>query len=365
MNFCWKQRIPPFPALHVMQFSSLPLLLATASVLIFSACKSGDGSDDPGLSIDYPAAYVVNGGDGTISVLNLATQKIAATIDLSGAAFPHHISLSPDQSTLAVAITGMDLSGGHQHHGSGATGPFKVLLIDATTGEIHHEIGTPELPHNAAFNAAGTELWVPQTSAPGRVIVYETINYTEIAAIAVGKKPAELTFSADGSRVFVANTESGTVSMIDPHAKTVVETIAVGNSPIGAWPASNGHMYVDNEISQTVHEIEVATGAITTVIELDFKTGFVAYHTPAQELWVSDATYGRIVYYRQEAGSWTEKGSIETGADPHGIAFSADGKMAYVINQRSDNVSIIDVGSHTKIKDVPVGSKPNGLVLKQ
>jgi YVTN family beta-propeller protein len=28
-------------------------------------------------------------------------------------------------------------------------------------------------------------------------------------------------------------------------------------------------------------------------------------------------------------------------------------------------VSVIDVASHSKVKDVPVGSKPNGLVLKQ
>jgi YVTN family beta-propeller protein len=348
-----------------MKLCSLVLPLVASGLLILSACKSADDQPDPGLTIDFPAAYIVNGGDATISVLHLGTQTVEATIDLQGASFPHHISLSPDRSTLAVAITGIDLSGGHQHHGSGSTGPYKVLLIDATTGEIHHEIGTPELPHNAAFNPAGTELWVPQTSAPGKVIVYETTNYTEVASIGVGKMPAELSFSADGSRVFVANSESGTVSMIDPGAKTVLATIAVGNVPLGAWPASNGYMYVDNEISQTVQEIEVATGAITAVVDLDFRTGYVAYHAAAQELWISDATYGNVVYYRREDGVWTEKGAIETGADPHAIAFSADQKTAYVVNQRSDNVSVIDVASHSKVKDVPVGSKPNGLVLKQ
>jgi YVTN family beta-propeller protein len=40
------------------------------------------------------------------------------------------------------------------------------------------------------------------------------------------------------------------------------------------------------------------------------------------------------------------------------------GNVAYVTNQGANNVSVINAQTHTKIKDIPVGHKPNGAVIK-
>lgn len=350
-----------------MKIKILAISLFAVSLGIIYSCKDHcehNGTCDDPLNINYPAAYIVNGGDGTVSVINLTDSKVDDKIGLNGATFPHHVYLSPDKSTLAVAITSTDLSGGHGGHGSG-TGDYKVQIIDAITGEIHHEIVTEHLPHNAVFNPSGSELWVSQSAAAGHVLVFKTSDYSKIAEIVVGKMPSEVTFSADGSMVFVANTDDGTVTMIDPAAKTVMQTIIVGQTPVGAWPGADGNMFVDNELDQTISVLNVATGTVTATISLGFKPGYAAYHLHHEELWVSDATNGKVTYYKSESGIWTKKGDFITGTGAHAIAFSSDNLSAYVTNQGAGNVSVIDIENHIKTKDIIVGSMPNGIVLKQ
>ena len=331
-----------------------------AALAIVASCRK----DKNGLNITHPAALVVNGADNNISVIDLTDDTKVYDISLNGATFPHHIYISPDKSKLAVAITNTDLSAGHGGHGSIA-GNFKVQVINAVTGVIEKEIALTRLPHNAVFNPSGTELWIPQADTPSTVVVYRTADWTKTNEITVGHLTSEVTFSADGSKVYAANTDEATVSVINPNTKMVLADIAVGLAPVGAWTAENGKMYADNETSKTVSEIDVATNAVTATIDLGFKPGYVAYSDHHSELWVSDADNGKAVFYKLVGGVWTKDGEVATGADAHAIAFNADGTKAYVTNQGAGTVSVISLATHTKTKDITVGSKPNGIVLKQ
>ena len=124
-------------------------------------------------------------------------------------------------------------------------------------------------------------------------------------------------------------------------------------------------MYVDNEISETISEISVSSMSVLSTIDLGFKPGYVAYHGGNDELWVSDATNGKVSYFTSVSGVWVIQGNIITGADAHAIAFTNDGNTAYVTNQGAGTVSVIDVTTHNIIQTINVGSKPNGIALKQ
>jgi YVTN family beta-propeller protein len=337
------------------------LFLACATVVFFNTCS---GDDEVKLNITHPAAFVVNGLGNSISVINLNDDTKVEDIGLNGAKYPHHIYLSPDKSKFAVAITGIDLSGGHSGHGGSGSG-YKVQIINSVTGIIEKEIALAKLPHNAVFSPNGSELWIPQSDTPSHVLIYNTTDWTKLKEITVGHMTSEVTFAADGSKAYAANTDEATVSVINPITKTVETDISVGATPVGAWPATNGKMYVDNETSKTVSEIDVATNLVTATINLGFKPGYVAYSDHHSELWVSDSDNGKAIYFKLIGGFWTKDGEIVTGVDAHAIVFNADGSKAYVTNQGANTVSVIDLSTHTKIKDIPVGNKPNGIVLKQ
>jgi YVTN family beta-propeller protein len=340
-------------------------------IVLISACNKhsmddmNHNSNHMMLNINYPAAYVVNGMSNNISVIKLDDLAVSATINLNGASFPHHIYINPSKTKLAVAITSTDLSGSHVGHNVSSFG-LKIQIIDVVTGNIDKEISLEKMPHNAIFNKNGNELWIGQMdTTQSQILVYETSDWELQKIIKVGKGLSEITFSEDGRLAFACNTIEGTVAIIDPISKQLKKTISVGKGPVGAWSASNGKMYVDNEVSQTISEISLADTNITATINLGFKPGYVSFNKKQNELWVSDATNGKVAYYSLIGEVWTLTGKIVTGTDAHAIAFNSEGTKAFVTNQGAGTVTVLDVDSHTVQKTIKVGEKPNGIVLRQ
>ncbi|MEZ0542748.1 YncE family protein [Fibrella arboris] len=359
------------------QTTGRALSIAAFLMLGLSACNMHDMSSmQPELNINYPAAYVVNAEGNSLSVIDLAGQQVKETISFGEASgghstmsmtdmvmWPHHIYLSPDGSKLGVGVPGMDLSAGHAGGTSGMTG--RVLVVDPKTGATTVNHQTPVMNHNAVFSPDGSEIWTSQMEDAGKVLVYNAATMALKNTIAVGMEPAEVTMSANGQYAFVANGMSNTVTVIKVADKSVTKTILVGDDPVGAWPGADGRMYVDNEKGQSISVIDVATLTVVETVKLGFTPGYAAYHATRNELWVSQAGKGtNVAIFERMNGSWMKMSEVQTGLDAHAIAFTKDGTTAYVTNQGAATVSVVDVAKRTKSKDIAVGKKPNGIVLK-
>lgn len=350
-------------------------LLLMLSVFSLTSCMKMDDSQ-PVLNVSYPAAYVVNGKSSTLSIINLNTNEVAnfiqLTVDLSGTAhsgggkflqYPHHIHLSPTKNQIAIAAPGIDLSEGHNTSTITHSGMAKIALIDAVKGVNVKLIDVPMMNHNAIFSPSGNEIWTSQIDHDGTILVYDANTYTLKNTIAVGKEPTEVTFSVDGLVAFVANGADNSVSAINPRTKVVLSTIAVGKNPVGAWTGVDNRMYVDNEDGQTVSIIDVKTLKVVETVQLGFMPGFAAFNGETKELWVTDPMAGKVHWWKQETiGTFGYAGAVATAAGAHAIAFK--GTTAYITNQEASSVSVVDGLKHEKIKDIIVGQKPNGIVLK-
>jgi len=342
--------------------------IAAVSFTTLSSCNKDDKGDMPmDKNIDYPAAYVVNGESATVSIIKLSDNTVSETFDIMNSSgnmimWPHHIYSHQDH--LTIGVPGMDLSAGHTGGMAGMKG--RILILDAKKGTILKDIETPAMNHNAVYSPDGTEIWTTQMAMDGKVLVYDATTYAVKNTISVGEDPAEVTFSMDGTKAYVCNGGSGTVSVISPSAKTVVATLTVGDDPVGAWPAGNGKMYVDNEASQTISVIDVATNTVSETVSLGFMPGFAAHNASKNELWVTDPMNGKVHYWTWDnaMSMWMHAGVFNTGAGAHAIVFTQDGNTAYGTNQESNTVSVINVSSHAVTKTLNVGKKPNGLVIK-
>lgn len=324
-------------------------------------------------NINYPAAYVVNGESNTVSVIKLSDNTVAETIDLAmGSAgmtgmmmWPHHIYQRPTASgtQLAIAMPGMDLSAGHTGSAAGMKG--RIMVVDAMKGAMIKDLEVPVMNHNAVFSPDGSELWTSQMN-DGKVLVLDATTYNIKNTITVGMEPAEVTFSADGSKAYVANGGSDNVTVINPVTKAIIATIAVGDNPVAAWVGYDGKMYVDNEDGQTVSVIDVASNSVVQTINLGFMPGSVAHNILKKEIWVTDPDNGKVHYWNWNTAqnAWLHGGVFDAGAGAHATAFANDGNTAYVTNQLAQSVSVINVTAHAKIKDIAVGKKPNGIIIK-
>lgn len=346
-----------------------------STVVAVPACRKHkmDGmNDDMEKNITYPAAYVVNGESNTLSVIKLSDNTVTETIELMSTMgngmtmWPHHIyhHANANMHQLAIAMPGMDLSAGHAGSMAGMKG--RIMVVDAVKGTIVKDLEVPAMNHNAVFSPDGTEIWTSQMGMNGKVLVLDATNYSVKNTVTVGKEPAEVTFSADGSKAYVANGGDDNVMVIDPATKGVLATLPVGDNPVAAWVGYDGKMYVDNEDGQSVSVIDVATNTVTETIALGFMPGSVTHNPLKKELWVTDPENGKVHYWKRDAGMnrWMHGGVFNAGAGAHAVAFTNDGNTAYVTNQMAASVSVIAVSNHARIKDITVGKKPNGIVIK-
>lgn len=342
----------------------IKFILSLLAVFIFSCTREVAVSE----KIDYPAAYVVNGEDASLSVIKLSTGEVTKTISMMNHGgshsimWPHHIYHyeGPDHHKLAVAVPGMDLS---QGHAGGMTHGGKIAVLDGVSGEITSVVNLHKMNHNAIFTPDGSEIWTALMSHSGKVYIYDAVTLAAKDSIAVGKDPAEVTFSPNFTKAYVCNGGDNSVTVINPATKSVITTLQVGANPVGAWPSLIGKMFVDNEDGKSISVIDIASNSVVATIPLGFKPGIAAYDATSSELWVTDATNGKVVFFKNSGGdNWAKQGEIATGADAHGIGFY--GTTAYVTNQGANTVSIIDVPTHSKKKDISVGKKPNGIVIR-
>jgi YVTN family beta-propeller protein len=346
---------------------AVAVLVASVTVGTGPATRTVAATDDlpssvPIRPISFDALYVVNGGDGergSLSVINTETNRLAATIELTNVRWPHHIYLSGDGRRLALAVPGMDLSGGHGGGTHGVMGA--VMLLDARTGTTLNARVLSMMNHNATFSPDQREIWTSQMmmDMPGSVLVLDARSLATREQITVQNMPAEVTFPLEGGFGYVANTGSASVSVIDPTSRAVVTTIPVGDGPVGAWQADNGFAYVDNEHAMTVSAIDRRTNTVRYTVDLGFMPG-MAQLGPDRLLWVTDSTNGQVVLFF----GTNRLGAIPTGAGAHAIAFSGNGRWAYITNQMANTVSVIDVWHHRVVKTIAVGEKPNGMVWR-
>ena len=352
--------------------------LVVTFLLGIAAC-SGEADNEMKLPSSRPVTpvagatvLVVNGGDASVSIIDVATRTVAATVALTNASFPHHLALRGDRAELALAIPGMDLSAGHGgmvmggHAGMDMSSDMEdmagaVAVLDARTGETRRAMRLSASNHNAIFSPNGQEIWTSQMMASGVVLVLNASTLEEEKRISVGPEPAEITFDRLGRYAFVANGGSDTVSVIDVESKSVVRTINVGDNPVGAWQGANGIAYVDNETAMTLTAIDTSTLEVIRTFNLGFMPGMAALG-PDGRVWVTDADGGRIVRFDPTTAAQVDAAS--TGAGAHGIAFDGGGTNVYISNQGAGTVSVLEVASLATRATIPVGVKPNGLVWR-
>ncbi|MBI2266365.1 MAG: beta-propeller fold lactonase family protein [Armatimonadetes bacterium] len=204
-------------------------------------------------------------------------------------------------------------------------------IIDTTTDSLNRVIPMPKLRTGnvanvggVASNHDGSQVYVSMgDSNYGEVALVNGFSGQVAGTYLVQAMPMGLAVTPDGRKLFVANFNSASVTVIDTASRTIVETIRVGLSPSRIAIRPNGATaYVTNRNSNSISVIDVNSNR-------------------------------RI-------------GDIPVGQGPVGIAVTPDGNRVYVANNAGGNVTIIDANGNNVISQttqIP-GSRPFGIAIK-
>ena len=164
--------------------------------------------------------------------------------------------------------------------------------------------------------------------------------------------------------IYVTNSGSNTISVIDGKTNKVVATIPVGASPHDIIGSMLGKLYVTNSGSNTISVIDGKTNKVVATIPVGshpnslYKTsdnrtiGGTIYtiNTISNTISVIDGKTNKVV------------ATIPVGASPHDIIGSMLGKL-YVTNSGSNTISVIDGKTNKVVATIPVGASPHRVAL--
>ncbi len=163
--------------------------------------------------------------------------------------------------------------------------------------------------------------------------------------------------------IYVTNSTSNTVSVVDIGRGTIVRRIPVGAEPFGvAFSPDSLFSYVVNAKSPSVSVINTRSERLEQTIPVGGKL----------PVWLAVSPDGTYIYVTNEgthnlsvlstAGN-AEVARIQVGRGPAGIVVAPEGRFAYVANEGAHNISVVDLRREEESRTIAVGSVPQGLAI--
>lgn len=260
----------------------------------------------------------------------------------------------------------------------------RVVAIRADQGAVAEQFPVEDGAGGVVVSPDGLNLYA-SAKTKDYLRIFHTTGSPE-GRIATGKEPAGLAMASDGSRIYVANKGSDTVSVIDPVQRKPLKAISTGKQPQAVALSPDGKtVYVlasgDNAIvaydaqnGKETARAAVASGTFGLAIDpqnkyvyvTSFDTNEVAVHDVASlaqiarvpvgdgaydvvaaksgQIYVSCVEEGAVVSFQRDA--WKrEPQATPVGARPCGLALSADEKEMFVALEGDARLAIVELPS--------------------
>ncbi len=385
----------------------LVLLLAALSLL--TACNRYRFPVYPASYHEF--AYVSNGADNTVTVLDLVYLRRDRTLPVGRQ--PTGLAVNPLRNEVYVANAGSD----------------SLTVIDAETNTVVRTIGVHRTPYSVAVAPDGKRAYVAN-SGSNTVSVLDLDRRREIAVAATGEAPGVVRVAPDNRSLVVSNRAAGSLSVyaihpddsdhpltlrssfsgcpgvtdisILPDSSKVFAACSSAQRVMAVWLAADpdswrgrqdatlqhdqlltflhvgktpthlavkpdgGEIFSTNFDSDSISEISSWTNEVSGTYVVGSKPSSALVSRDDSSLWVSDFGSDSATLYSIDDGR--AEASVHTGSHPDALAFSADEHLLLVADSASADVAVIrmiDKNGPTLFTLLPAGAQPNDIVIKQ
>lgn len=293
--------------------------------------------------------YIANESGNSVSVIDSNTLEPLKTISLAlkGA---HDMALTRDGRTLFVSNL---LSG-------------ELAVIDTGTFAVVATIPTGNRCHSIAITNDEKQVWVVNIGE-NNISVIDVARLRVLGTIPVGKLPGHIRFGKDGRHAYITSQEDGQLVVVDTSNHQVVKTIPVGKLPHFILTSPDGrYLWGGATGERHVYVIDMTTNTRVKTIDVGPKPQHIAFGVrgmfgPFAYVAVEEANEVVVIDARPNELKIVDR--IAVGSKPSGVSSSPEGGRVYVSLQGTDEMAVIDTGTHRVINKVSVGIKPVGIAV--
>jgi YVTN family beta-propeller protein len=275
--------------------------------------------------------------------------------------FPLAIATSPDKERAVLLLNGWTRTG--------------VQVVDWRTGQITQTIDLPAAFLGLAFSPDGRWLCASGGNTD-RVYRFRWAGDSAVLADSVVlapptptghqsgvRYPAQLAFSPDGRRLYVAENLADSIAVIDMTSGTITQRLAVGRYPYGVAVGGDGVVYVSAWGAGSVATFAPVGDSLTATgsIPAGRHPSAVLLNRAGNRLFVASASTDRVTVIdtksRQRVGELLDPppaGPAE-GSTPNALALSSDDSRLFVAEADANAIAIFDLSSQTAGHATSVG----------
>ena len=303
-----------------------------------------------------PALLILAKKDSTLLIVDPASLKVVAK--LPAGPDPHEVIASPDGSTAY-----------NSNKGGCSYNTLTVVNLAAQKVLPVVDLGPLRGPHGLAY--AGGKVWFTAEAAKaiGR---YDPVTQKVDWIMGTGQNRTHMIYVfPDLRRVVTTNVSSGTVSWIErsPTLRTTTAPGADWNETVIAVSGGSegfdvspdkGEIWVANAGNGTVSIIDTASKTVTQTLDANVKGANRLKFTPDGKLvFISSLSQPDVTIL--DAATRKETKRVKVGHGAAGIEMQPDGSRIYVACSPDGYVAVIDLHSLEVVGRIDAGQGPDGL----
>ena len=206
--------------------------------------------------------------------------------------------------------------------------------------------------------AGAATLYVSNTRSDS-ISVIDTHTLDVVATIPLGRgKSNRVAFHPDGKTAWVVFDKSHDLGVVDAEAGTLLRRVKVGGNPYNLTFTPDGrHLVVLDWASETSTDevifYDIAAGRVDGRVEVSTWPAHAIFARDGKHLYVSGETAGDLTVIDVAARSVAAR-LVHGGGDAMGLALSPDGKVLYAAAGENKAIVKIDTATHTTIGTIPL-----------
>ena len=244
-----------------------------------------------------------------------------------------------------------------------------VAFVSVCARKTMARVNVGQQPVGVKATPDRTQVWVAN-SGSGSISIIDFASKTVVGTInlpplhgAFPAQPNNIAFLPDGTRAYVTDhdAQSGsTVYVIDVASQAVIQQIGVGNFPSGMAVSPDGsQVWITCRADNNVYVIDTLTNTVIQVIaNISLPTG-ITFNPTGTTVYVAEGNPVGGVVAVIDPGTFTVLNTIAVGDLPHIVKISPSGHYLFVTNLGSNSISVIATMTDKVLYNVKF---PNGAV---